>query len=250
MTLSTTVTDVQQEHVTIRKFNDRPVSDEMVTSILEAARRGSPTSSNWQAYSVVVVRNPQIKQQLAVVAGGQKHVETCQVFLAFCADIRRIQTACDMHEVELQQTLESTLVATIDAALMGMSVNTAAESFGLGAVMIGGIRNDIEKAAELLGLPKGVYCVYGMCISWPDESQRPPQKPRMQPELIIHYEQYDAADVTAKIEAYDADLASHYDTLDRNQHTAAWSGTIARHLKSPKRPHLRKAIENRGFSLD
>ncbi len=249
MTLSTTVTDVQHKHVTIRKFNDRPVSDELVTSILEAARRGAPTSSNRQTYSMIVVRNPNVKKELAVVAGGQEHVETCQVFIAFCADIRKLTTACEIHNVTLMNSLEATLVSTVDAALVGMSVNTAAESFGLGAVMIGAMRNDVEKAAKLLGLPKGVYCVFGMCLGWPDENQRPPQKPRLPEDVIIHYEQYKTEGFREAILEHNKELADHYNSLGNNKHDAAWTWHIANQLQHPRRPDLREKIENQGFSF-
>ena len=81
MKVSSTLT-AQNQHVTIRSFTQAGISEEMLTQILEAARR-SPPSSNMQAYSVIVVRNPDVKQELAVLAGNQKHVETCPVFLAF-----------------------------------------------------------------------------------------------------------------------------------------------------------------------
>ena len=50
-TLTTPITEVQQQHVTIRAFTDQPVSDELVQALLNAGRR-SPTSSNFQTYSI------------------------------------------------------------------------------------------------------------------------------------------------------------------------------------------------------
>ena len=192
-TLNTPITQVQQQHVTIRAFTDQPVSDALVQVLLNAARR-APTSSNYQTYNIMVVRNPETKKQLAVLAGNQKHIETCPVFFAFCADIRRLEIACQMHGEQLVKRLETTLVSSIDAALVGMSMQTAAESFGLGAVMIGGMRNHPRQVAELLGFPSGVYVVFGMCIGWPDETQIPSQKPRLPADLVIHYEQFNTSD--------------------------------------------------------
>ncbi len=249
MNKTTPVTETLAEHVTVRFFTNEPLPEEMVTTILEAARR-SPTSSNMQTYSIVVVRDQGVKKKLARLAGDQKHIETCPVFLAFCADLHRLQAATEMHGVQMAGSLETTLVATIDAALVGMSVQTAAESFGLGAVMIGAMRNAPIEAARLLGLPPGVYVVYGMCLGWPDERRVPPQKPRLPADLVIHYEQYDQADPARGLAAYDGALAAHYDSLGTNTHAAAWTGPIAARLETPRRPFLRAELEALGFSFE
>jgi len=248
-TFTTPVTDTLNNHVTIRHFTDRPIPPGMLDAILDAARR-SPTSSNMQTYSMIVVRDPATKQVLAQLANNQKHVETCDVFVAFCADIHRLETAVAMHDLTLAISLETTLVATIDAALVGMSVQTAAESFGLGAVMIGAMRNHPLQAARLLGLPEGVYVVYGMCLGWPDEELRPLQKPRLPRDLVIHHERYSHADQRPLLAAHDQELAAHYGSLGRNLHEDAWTGPIAQRLQTPARPHLRHQLEELGFSFE
>lgn len=245
---SSTVADTLSQRVTVRFFHEKPIPEQMLQTILEAARR-SPTSSNMQTYSIIVVRDQAVKQQLAVLAGNQKHIETCPVFIAFCADISRLEIACEMHGRSLAKTLETTLVATVDAALVGMSAETVAESFGLGAVMIGGIRNHPREAAELLGCPPGVYVVYGMCLGWPQEEKVPPQKPRMPNELIIHYESYSTADPRPLLAQYDEALAAHYGKQGRNLNRAAYTGVIANRLDKPSRPHLRNTLEEMGFRL-
>lgn len=246
---TTPVTETQRQHVTIRAFEDKPIPDGMVQTLLDAGRR-APTSSNYQTYSIVVVKNQAVKKQLAELAGGQKHVETCPVFMAFCADIRRLEVACDMHGETLAKSLETSLVSTVDASLVGMSVMTAAESFGLGVVMIGGMRNYPRKVADLLGFPPGVYVVYGMCLGWPIAEKVPAQKPRMPEALIVHYEQYDTSDPREKISQYDKELAIHYNVQARNLDEHAWSGVTARQVGQPRRVELRKTLEDMGFSFD
>ena len=49
--------------------------------------------------------------------------------------------------------MELSLVATIDAALVGMAASLVAESLELGGCMIGGMRNQPEDVAQVLGLP-------------------------------------------------------------------------------------------------
>jgi nitroreductase len=246
---STPVTNTLKNRVTIRKFTDQPIPEQMLLEILRASRRSS-TSSNMQTYSIVVVREQEKKKALAQLAGNQKHVETCAVFLAFCADLHRLQFAVGMHGTEMGKNLELTLVSTIDAAIVGMSVQTAAESMGLGTVMIGAMRNHPCDSAELLRLPKGVFVVYGMCLGYPEQASIPPQKPRLSEELVFHFEQYNTQDPSQGLQAYDQALAHHYQQLGRNLDPAAWTGPIAARLKTPPRPHLRAELEDLGFSFE
>jgi len=248
-TYSTPVTETLNNHVSIRKYNGERIPDEMLREILNSARR-SPTSSNMQAYSFVVVRNQETKKILAASAGNQKHIETCDVFIAICADISRLETACEMHGTQLGKNLENFLVASVDAAIAGMSVATAAESFGLGHVMIGGMRNFPKENAETLGLPDGVYVVYGMCLGFPDADEIPPQKPRLPEDLIIHYEQYDNSNQAEKLAKHDVELAEHYESLGRNLNTAAWTGVMADKFSTPRRPDMRETLEKMGFRFD
>ncbi|NQV15360.1 NADPH-dependent oxidoreductase [bacterium] len=241
------VIEIQKQHVSIREFRSDPVPGEMLDNILKAGRR-APTSSNLQAYSIIVVKDPALKQQLAQVAGNQTHVETCPVFLAFCADLHRLDTVCGMHDTIMTTSLETLLISTIDASLVGMSVQTAVESLGLGAVMIGAMRNDVVAVSEILGLPTGVFVVFGMCIGWPETTKIPPQKPRLPRELVIHSEHYGLSDQRTAIEAYDKELADHYATHKKNINPLAWSGVIARNLSRPLRPQLKLDLEKLGFN--
>lgn len=237
------------QHVSIRHYTDDPIDDALLNTILNAARR-SPTSSNMQAYTFIVVRDPATKATLAELTGNQRHVAECPVFIACCADINRLERACTLHDTTLARNTENLLVATVDASIAGMSLMTAAESVGLGGVMIGGIRNHPDEVAELLGLPDGVYVVYGMCLGWPATDKIPPQKPRMPESLIIHHERYDTTDPAEKLREYDATLAAHYRSEGRTTPDAAWTRIIADKFSTPRRPHLRTILEKLGFRFD
>lgn len=241
----TNTIETLNNHVSIRKYTDDPVDDETVRTLLRAARQ-SPTSSNMQTYSFVVVRDLETRKKLkSFMVGNQDHVLTSQVFVAVCADISRVIRACELHGKKLARTLEISMVATVDAALVGMSLATAAESMGLGTVMIGSVRNDPEEAARLLGLPEGVFVVFGLCIGWPAES--PPLKPRMPEELIIHYERYNQDNVDKHIHEYDQALAAYRRDIGQETPDAAWTSKMADRFPKPARPGMCAALERMGF---
>lgn len=238
--------DTLNQRVSIRDYNERPLDDETLLTLLNAARR-TATSSNTQTYSFVVVRNPDTKRKLAHLAGDQKHIIDCPVFVAVCADITRIGQAAAAQGGGLAANLEVSMISIIDAALAGQSLSLAAESIGLGTVMIGGIRNHPQEAADLLGLPDGVFIVYGLCMGWYDE--KPPQKPRFAPDTIIHHEHYRPASA-ADLTAYDQTLAQHYRDQGRTSPDEAWSGVIGKRFQNFQRSFLRAVLERRGFRFD
>src|SRR5690606_23221099 len=81
-------------HRSIRKYSDRPVTTEQLHTII-AAGQSSSTSSNMQAYSVVRITDMEIRKQLAQLSGPQHHVEEAPEFLVWCGDLNRIHVAVD-----------------------------------------------------------------------------------------------------------------------------------------------------------
>jgi len=243
---------VLHQRVSVRDFADRPVDDATIDTILQAAFR-APTSSNIQSYSVVKVRDADAKAKLSVVSGNQPHVAKTPVFLAFCADLTRIESAMQRHDHTIDpNNLEVGLVSSIDAALVGMAAYLAAESIGLKGVMIGAIRNDILKAAEILGLPRHVYCVYGMCLGWPGEV--PPQKPRMNYADMVHHEQYRTQDtpseLSGSLDRYDAQLAAHYESVGKPTTPDSWTHDVDKKFKVQARQGMREQLKQLGFDFN
>ncbi|NKB56641.1 MAG: oxygen-insensitive NADPH nitroreductase [Alphaproteobacteria bacterium] len=239
--------ELLQNRVSTRKYSDEPVPDEMVETILRAAYR-SPTSSNIQSYTTIVVRNPETKQKLSVSTGNQKHVADTPVFLAFCADMTRIDYALMKHQHNLNNNnMETGLVTSIDATLVGMSAYLVAESLGLRGLMIGGVRNNAVEIAEILGLPNRVYCVFGMCLGWPAE--QPSQKPRMDIGATIHYERYDADATLASLDTYDSALAEHYEAIGKATTPDSWTHDMDKKFHPPLRDSLREQLKKQGFDF-
>ncbi|MDX1692097.1 MAG: NADPH-dependent oxidoreductase [Acidimicrobiia bacterium] len=248
-TLTNPTIEVLESHVSVRSFTDEPVSDEMLRRVLNAARR-APTSSNWQTYSIIAVRDPAKKERLAELAGGQRHIAESQVFLAFAADVHRLGLAASLHGMEPAKGLEHTITPIVDAAIVGEAAQVAAESFGLGAVMVGGMRRRPRDVAEVLGLPEGVFVVYGMSVGWPaGDPLAPGLKPRLPEDLVIHHDEYSDEGALERIAEYDRDLAAYYEARGRNLDEAAWSGPMARGSSRLRFATLRDDLEALGFEV-
>lgn len=67
-----------------KKMNGQAVSEEKVNIILEAARL-APTSAGLQPFSVLVIRNPELKKQILPIANNQQQVVDGSHLLVFAA---------------------------------------------------------------------------------------------------------------------------------------------------------------------
>jgi len=157
---------ILKSHRSIRKYKDEPVPDDLLDEILTSARQ-APTSSNLQAYSIIVVKDKEKKKTLARLCGDQPWVESCPVFLAICPDLHRLQKVCEIRDyTSNDKYIEMFIVAVVDTALVAQNIAVAAEASGLGICMIGGIRNNPDKVCELLKLPRKVFPLMGICLGW------------------------------------------------------------------------------------
>ena len=177
---------------------------------LIAAAQSAATSSNLQTWSVVAVTNPAVKAELAKVANNQKHIEQCPLFLVWLADVSRNERLATEEGVTLEGLpfLETFLVAAIDAALAAQNAVVAAESLGLSNVYIGALRNNPQRVAELLGLPKGVMGVFGLCIGYAAPDVTNEVKPRLSQPAILYHGVYGNAQERELRAAYDAEMAT------------------------------------------
>ncbi len=71
----------------IRKFKPDPVQDEILTTLLEAARL-APSGCNAQPWRFKVVKDIETKRRLAQTAYDQPFIADAPVVLVCCADIR------------------------------------------------------------------------------------------------------------------------------------------------------------------
>lgn len=196
-------------HHSVRAYRSDPVP-EGTLELLVAAAQSAPTSSNMQTWSVVAVSDPASRAALAKVAADQTHVVQCPLFLVFLADLSRAARIAERQGEPMANLpyLETFLVAALDAALAGQNAVTAAESLGLSTVYIGALRNDPERVAQVLGLPKGAMGVFGLCVGHADADTPAGIRPRLPQDAILHRERYDVGAETDALARYDATFAA------------------------------------------
>ena len=220
------------QHKSIRKYEDKPIPEEVLQAIFQATRQ-APSWINGQQVSIIRVTDPNQRAALKQLAGNQAYVETAAEFLVFCLDFYRASKVAELEGKPFAVT-ENIDLLLIGANDVGIAIGTAviaAESFGLGTVAIGGVRRDPQAVIDLLELPSFVYPVSGLCIGYPAEA--PDLKPRLPQQAVIFENKYEH-DLTKEIATYNETFSSYMQKRTNGDSNANWSGSVSNFYSQPQ----------------
>jgi len=246
------VLPVLLSHRSVRAFADKPVPEGLLETIVAAGQSAS-TSSNLQLWSVVAIEDKARKDYLSELAGGQKHIRDCPLFLVWLAAGSRVARAAEAQGVTAEglDYVEAVMLAVVDAALAAQNAVVAIESLGLGITYIGGIRNQMDKVAQELRLPPYVFPCFGMCVGWPGESVAASVKPRLPQTAVLHRETYTIEQQAQPVAAYDATLTEFQNRVGMKP--VGWQPTIVRRMQTREsltgRHRLREILEGMGYLM-
>lgn len=238
-------------HRSVRRYKSTPLEPGTLETLV-AAGQSAATSSNLQCWSVLSVSDPAVRSELATIAGNQKHIEQCPLFLVWICDLSRNQRLGQAVGLDLEalKLTESFMVGVIDAALAAQNAVVAAESLGLSTVYIGALRNDAERVAQILELPKGAVAVFGLCVGYADTDSE--VKPRLPQKAILFENKYVIKDEDQTRQAYDQTLGNFSKRHEMAQST--WSERVIDRTQKKSavsgRARLRSILEKLGFPLN
>lgn len=179
----------------IRQFLPKPVADDAIEQVLDAAR-WAPSWGNNQCWRFVVVRDSNTKQQIAdtmipVVKEKQNPatgaIGTAPVVIVACAEVGH--SGHSRSEPEKALTDKGDYWYMYDVALAMQNLTLAACSLGLGTVHTGSF--DAPKVAEILGIPAGHVVVAITPLGYPEKEPSP--RPRRELTEIVFHERYGAS---------------------------------------------------------
>lgn len=219
-------------HTSIRKYQDRPIDREMVDTIIQCAQM-APTSSHYQAYTIIEVRDTSKIDVLYDIAGGQEWIKTAPLVLLFCADLHRGRKFYKGVDKEVFSNTECYTVAVVDASLAMQKAFIAAQSMGLGGVTVGGIRNNVEKLSEIFELPDMVAPLFLLCLGYPDD--KPDKKPRLPMEEICKVDFYDESQQERLIGEFDETVRDYYIQRTQGKIRDTWTERCGKLLMAKTR---------------
>lgn len=161
----------------IRKYQTKEISEELITKLLSAAIM-APSAGNRQAWEFIIVRDLKTKKALALAAYDQVFIVNAPVVIIVCANQMRSAQRYGSRGVELYCIQES--AAAIQNLLL------MAYSLGLGTCWVGAFNESI--VSKLLEIPEGIRPVALIPVGYAAQVSPPP--PRLPLERVIHQKQY------------------------------------------------------------
>ena len=157
----------------VRNYEDRPIPEEKLKRILQAARL-APSASNRQPWKFIVVREKQRRQELAEAANRQVFVGQAAVIIVAVATRPEHVMSCGVpsHPVDLAIALDHITLAAVDE--------------GLGTCWIGSFSQN--KVKDILDIPKRYKVIALLPLGFP--RQKIKLKMRKSLEEIVCYETF------------------------------------------------------------
>lgn len=202
----------------IRKFKDEKVSLDDLLDIIELARR-APSSVNGQQISLVYTMDRQIIEKIAKLSGGQAQISDAKAFIAIIGDFYRDRIYLESVGKKLTDDIQKLReTASVDAGIMATILNFAAMSKGLGCTIIGGVKQEPEKIAELLNLPESTFILLGLTVGVPvNGSFDVTLKPRIDKSAFAMQDKYDVDAQKDSIKEYEVILDEWFKSINVEQ---------------------------------
>ncbi|HDF1169149.1 TPA: nitroreductase family protein [Staphylococcus aureus] len=217
--MSDHVYNLVKKHHSVRKFKNKPLSEDVVKKLVEAGQSAS-TSSFLQAYSIIGIDDEKIKENLREVSGQPYVVENGYLFV-FVIDYYRHHLV-DQH---------------------------AETDMGYGIVFLGSLRNGVERVREILDLPDYVFPVFGMAVGEPADDENGAAKPRLPFDHVFHHNKYHADKETqyAQMADYDQTISEYYDQRTNGNRKETWSQQIEMFLGNKARLDMLEQLQKSGL---
>ena len=166
------IIDTIRNRYSCRAYQDKPIEQDKLDMIFEAARL-APSAMNTQDWRFVVVTDKEIRQQVA------EHTNRPEVF----HEAGAIIAACSNsdHVMRCGQA-----IGPIDVSIALEHIALQAIELGLATCWIGSF--DTDKVRAILGIPADIAIIELMALGYPADSKKESQREPI--EKIVCYEKW------------------------------------------------------------
>lgn len=190
---------ILEERGSLRKYKDQDISKEHLDQIIQSAMR-APTAGNMMLYSIIVVKDKDVKRKLAKTCDNQPFIEKASVILVFLADFQRwydyfehcnVKEFCEKNNRTFDTPDEGDyMLAVQDAMCAAQNAVISAESIGIGSCYIGDIIEHYEIHKEMFNLPDYVAPLSMLCLGYYEDDHIKRKVNRFDREYIVFDEKY------------------------------------------------------------
>ncbi len=155
-----TILEAIRNRYSCRAYRDKPIEQDKLNTIFEAARL-APSAMNTQDWRFVVVTDNDTRRQVAEQTNRPGVFQKAGAIIAACSN--------SDHVMRCGQA-----IGPIDVAIALEHIALQATELGLATCWIGSFETD--KVRVLLGIPADVAIIELMAIGYPADSKKPPQR--------------------------------------------------------------------------
>lgn len=162
----------------VRSYSDRPVSDETIHALLEAAM-SAPSCTNSRDWAFVVVKDRKTLEKMADANGRPAQLlKKAPLAILVCGDLERAFSKAPDYWI-------------IDCAIAAENLVLAANSQGLGSVWLGTYpqMERVRKQSEIFSLPDHIIPHSIIALGYPLEDTEKERHSRFE-ESCVHYEKW------------------------------------------------------------
>lgn len=161
-----------------RQFTDRPLEEDTLRRILEAAMSG-PSCVNARDWAFVVVTDREMLQKMAQVNGAPaRPLAQAAAGILVCGDLERAFPRAKDYWI-------------IDGAIAAQNIGLAAQALGVGSVWLGTWpqMDRVEAQQKLFGLPETIVPHSIIALGYPEADLTAPRKSRYEDDRV-HFNQW------------------------------------------------------------
>lgn len=164
----------------IRRFSDRPVSNETIIKVIQAATF-APSAHNKQPWGFIVVTEKEKLKDIADVSKYAKFLPQASVAIVVCADFSYKRNCPDERGLEYFSVQDSA------AAVQNMLLT--ARGLELGSCWIGDFNE--KQLRPMFEIPSVYNVVAIIALGYPETDLLPMMPPRKSLEEVIHWYKWD-----------------------------------------------------------
>jgi nitroreductase len=156
------ILDVISKRYSCRAYLDKPIEQEKLDQVFEAARL-APSAKNLQDWRFVVVRDKEKKSEIAACTNRPEVFGKAAVMVAACSNSDYVMTC-------------GQAVGPIDVSIALEHISLQATELGLATCWIGSF--DTKKVRKILEIPQDIAIIELMALGYPaDEGKQPGKEP-------------------------------------------------------------------------
>ncbi len=153
------ILEVIRNRRSVRKYKDKPIPEEALLRVLEAARL-APSGSNFQPWKFIIVKDKSLKEKLAQASAGQFFMAEAPIIIVGCG-------FPDNCYARMGRYMKSW---SVDVTIALEHLILQAQEEGLGTCWIGSFEEEEVKA--ILNIPENVKVLALTPLGYPDEIPR------------------------------------------------------------------------------